>query len=117
MFDSGDERPAVPGSEAHRAVLRQLIDAKDKIPEDASSALTAEQEDEVQRIIQEEYSRPWLTAAQVIDILEGLLACRDLAPLDVYERIDDHRSIVLRRVATRCYLAGLEAGGNASTEQ
>lgn len=113
------ERPGIPGTEAHRAALRQLIDAKDRIPESvtASLGLSEEQEAEIQQIIQAEYDKPLLSAANSFEMLEGLMTGPVLTVEEVYVVIDDYRSILLHRIAAMCYAAGMKAAGTAGAGQ
>jgi hypothetical protein len=110
------EKSGVPGTQAHRAALRQIIDAKDQIPRTIAKelGLTKEQEEEIHEIIQAEYEEPCYTAHDVIGLLEGLLSNPELGPGLVYEHLEDHQSILMHHVAARCYASGLKAVGQGT---
>jgi hypothetical protein len=91
-------------SRAHRA---GTVSLDRDIPGDPD--LTMEERTRLGNLIDEVYAQPVLAPAELIRVLEGLLAKPDLSHGAVYEALEVHHSLLMHRIAHRAYQAGLAA--------
>lgn len=113
-----DERSAVPGTTAHRAHLRSLLDGEDdRIAEIAGApGLTPEQVTQVNELIDRVYREPSLPPRELIRTLEVLLTDHNFGPEAIYGQLEHWQSVLMRRAALRAFRAGMDAARVQSPE-
>jgi hypothetical protein len=114
------EREAVPGSAAHRAVLRDVLDGKDRLlqqREADDAQLAPGVREQIRAVVDSVYRQPVLTPADLLHVLENLLDAPEINAALIYSTIEDHRSGLVHQATVRAYLLGLEHGRRSATDQ